>query len=134
LQNIFIVTIGAVYAYNRRMRKFNCNGGRYRCSPNVPHSVSGAIIVYVIYNAALLQQQWYGHWIRWILKKKSAHALCCFLIYQAINIYIKYLCCEYQRIWTFNKWFIRGLVLASQIQAHVHARVGWHFFVTPIYR
>jgi hypothetical protein len=40
----------------------NCNGDRYRCSPNVPpHLVSGVIIVYVIDNTALLQQAWYGH-------------------------------------------------------------------------
>jgi hypothetical protein len=34
---------------------FDCNGNRYRCSPNVPHLVSGVIIVYVIDNTALLQ-------------------------------------------------------------------------------
>jgi hypothetical protein len=27
---------------------FDCNGDRYRCSPNVPHLLSGVIIVYVI--------------------------------------------------------------------------------------
>jgi hypothetical protein len=33
----------------------NCNGDRYRCSPNVPHLVSGVIIVYVINTTTLLQ-------------------------------------------------------------------------------
>jgi ABC-type sulfate transport system permease component len=33
-----------------------------------PHLVSGVIIVYVIDNTALLQQEWYGHWIRWTFK------------------------------------------------------------------
>jgi hypothetical protein len=50
-------------------------------------------------------------------------------IYQAIDVYISYLCCEYQLIWTLNEWFICGLVLANQIQAHVHTRAGMHFSV-----
>jgi hypothetical protein len=40
-----------------------------------------------------------------------------------------YLCCEYQLIWTLNEWFPGGLVLAIQIQTHVHMRAVWHFSV-----
>ena len=38
-----------------------------------------------------------------------------FLIYQAIDVYTHYQCCEYQLIWTLNEWFIGGLILANQI-------------------
>ena len=31
-------------------------------------------------------------------------------------------------IWTLNEWSIGGLVLANEIQAHMHVRSGWHFF------
>jgi hypothetical protein len=51
------------------------------------------------------------------------------LIHQSIDQYIPYLCCEYQLICTFNKWSIGILILANQIQAHLHARAGWHFSV-----
>jgi hypothetical protein len=50
-----------------------------------------------------------------------------FFIYQAIDVYINYLCCEYQLIWTLHEWFIGSLVIANQIQAPMHARAGWHF-------
>jgi hypothetical protein len=46
-----------------------------------------------------------------------------------MTVYINYVCCEYQLIWTLNEWFKGSLVLANQIQAHVHARVGWQFSV-----
>ena len=52
-----------------------------------------------------------------------------FLIYQVIDMYISYLCCEYQLNWTLNGWFRGVLVLANQIQAHVHARAEMHFSV-----
>ena len=41
-------------------------------------------------------------------------------IYQAINIYTTY-------IWTLNEWSIGGLVLANEIQAHMHVLSFWHF-------
>jgi hypothetical protein len=50
-------------------------------------------------------------------------------LYQAIDVYTSYLCCEYQLIWTLNEWFIGSIVLANQMQAHVHARAGMPFSV-----
>jgi hypothetical protein len=50
----------------------------------------------------------------------------CF-IYQAIDVYISYFAVNI--IWTLNEWYIGNLVLANQIQAHMHACAGMHFSV-----
>jgi hypothetical protein len=54
--------------------------------------------------------------------KSSACALVFISIYQATDVYISYQRCEYQLIGTLNEWFIGGLVLAYQIQAHLRIR------------
>ena len=62
----------------------------------------------------------------------STRACTCSLTFsmcQSIDVHIIYLCCKYQLIWTYNKWFIGISILANQIQAHVHARAVWHFSV-----
>jgi hypothetical protein len=50
-----------------------------------------------------------------------------FFIYQAIDVYVSYLCCEYQL--TLVEWYFGGLASDNQIQAHVHACAGMHFSV-----
>jgi hypothetical protein len=51
--------------------------------------------------------------------KWSTHASACMLACLYIN-YTMYLSCQ---------WFIGGFVLANQIQAHVHARAVWNFWI-----
>jgi hypothetical protein len=48
-----------------------------------------------------------------------------FLVHQNIDVHITYLhaCCEYQFIWSFNKWFIDISILVNQSEEHVHAHV-----------
>jgi hypothetical protein len=47
------------------------------------------------------------------------------LVHQSIDIHITYLCCEYQFIWSFDKWFIDISILANQSKEHVHAHWDW---------
>jgi hypothetical protein len=55
------------------------------------------------------------------------HACWNIYVYQYIDVYISCLCWEYQLISTYNELFIGVLVLANQIQDHVHPHAGWHF-------
>ena len=89
--------------------------------------------VYLFYLCCGFQLIWtFNEWFTKPLdinQSKSSTCAMVFLIYQAIDVNTHYLCCEYQLTWTLNEWFIGGLILANQIWAHVHARVGSHFWV-----
>jgi hypothetical protein len=57
---------------------------------------------------------------------KIKHMCIGVFMHQAIDVYIHYLFCEYQLIWTYNEWFMCVFVSSNQIQAHVHTRAGIH--------
>jgi hypothetical protein len=43
--------------------------------------------------------------------------------------YINYLCCKYQLTRAYNALYTGVLILANQIQAHVHVPAGLYFLI-----